>query len=220
MAFQPGEEVGHVDDAVFDDLGITGAEFAGDQGVEHARIGQHQARLIERADQVLSLGRVDCGLAADRGIDLGQQGRRDLNEIDAAQGQRRADARQIPDHAAAERDQRRLAVDPHFQQFAADLFQMGEILGLFAGLQHDGLARDPGGRQRLGEGRQVSRLSDVFIGNDDDPVRAQHRFDMLARIGQQTTADQDVVAARIQIDCQSFDGRFAGGSRGGAHSSV
>ena len=66
IAFQPIEEIGHVDDAVFHDLGIAGPQFAGGQGVEHACIGENQTRLIESAHQVLALGCVDGGLAADR----------------------------------------------------------------------------------------------------------------------------------------------------------
>ena len=42
-------------------------------------------RLMECSDEVLALGQVDAGLAADRGIDLGDEGRRDLDEPDPAQ---------------------------------------------------------------------------------------------------------------------------------------
>ena len=58
---------------------------------------------MERADQVLAVGRVDAGLAADRGIDLGQQRRRDLDEAHAPPHDRRREAGEVADHAAAER---------------------------------------------------------------------------------------------------------------------
>ena len=57
VLLQPGEECGVVDQAVFGHLGIAGAEDARAQRIEHARIGQHQARLVERADQVLAARR-------------------------------------------------------------------------------------------------------------------------------------------------------------------
>ena len=57
---------------VFHHLGVAGAEFALRQRIEQRGVGDHQDRLIERADQVLALAGVDRGLAADRGIDLRQ----------------------------------------------------------------------------------------------------------------------------------------------------
>ena len=39
---------------------------------------------MEDADEVLALRRVDAGLAADRAIDLREQGRRNLDEANAA----------------------------------------------------------------------------------------------------------------------------------------
>jgi hypothetical protein len=58
--------------AIFGDLGVTGAKLARRQRVEHRGIGDHQHRLMKRAEQILAMRRVDSGLAADRGVDLGQ----------------------------------------------------------------------------------------------------------------------------------------------------
>jgi len=71
--FQPFEEIVIVDQPVFDDLGVTRAEFALRQRVERRRIGEHQLRLVEGADEILAMRRIDAGLAADGGIDLRQQ---------------------------------------------------------------------------------------------------------------------------------------------------
>ncbi len=46
---------GVVDQPVFGDLGIAGAELAQRQRVEHVGVGEHQARLVEGADQVLAV---------------------------------------------------------------------------------------------------------------------------------------------------------------------
>ena len=70
---QPGEESLIAEQAVFGDFRIAGAELARRQRVEHRGVGDDKDRLVERAYQVLALRRVDAGLAADRGIDLGQQ---------------------------------------------------------------------------------------------------------------------------------------------------
>ena len=59
---------------------------------------------MEGADQVLALGRVDAGLAADAAVDLGEEARRDLHEADAAAQDRGGEAREIADDAATEGD--------------------------------------------------------------------------------------------------------------------
>ena len=73
-------------------------------------VGEHRERLVERADHVLAARVVDRGLAADRGVDLGEQRGRHLDERDAALIGRRGETGEIADHAAAERDDQRVAV--------------------------------------------------------------------------------------------------------------
>ena len=63
----------------------------------------HEQRLVERADVVLAGAEVDRHLAADGGVDLGEQRRRHLDEPDAAQKGRGDVAGEVADHAAAER---------------------------------------------------------------------------------------------------------------------
>src|SRR3546814_3601360 len=73
----PFKEMCVVDEAVFDDLGIARPQFARRQGSKRARIDEHQGRLMEGADQILSRRRVDGGLAAHRRIHLRRErGRR------------------------------------------------------------------------------------------------------------------------------------------------
>ena len=103
------------------------------------------ARLMEGADEVLALRRVDRGLAADRAVDLRQQRRRHLHEIDAAQQRRRGKAGDIADDAAAERDEHGAALDAERQDVLAQLGEMREVLGRLAGRQDDRVLRDAGG---------------------------------------------------------------------------
>ncbi len=55
VGLEPGEERGVAEQPVFRHLGIAGAEFALRQRVEQRGVGDHQDRLIERADQVLAV---------------------------------------------------------------------------------------------------------------------------------------------------------------------
>lgn len=65
-------------------------------------VGEHQKRLVEAADHVLPVPRVDGGLAADGAVHLGEQGGRHLDYADAAQDDAGGEARDVADHAAAE----------------------------------------------------------------------------------------------------------------------
>ena len=103
---------------------------------------------MEGADQVLAVRRIDAGLAADRGIDLRQQGGRHLHEIDAAAQDRGREAGEIADHAAAERDDEIVALDLGRDQRLADLLETGIALGALAFVDDDARRRDAGVRQR------------------------------------------------------------------------
>ena len=137
VGFEPGEKGFVAEHAIFRDFGISGAELARRQRVERRRIGDHQHRLMKRAEQVLALRRVDAGLAADRGIDLGQKRSRHLHEIDAAAQDRRRKAGEIADHPAAERNHQIVALDLRRDQRLRDLFETGISLRHLAFLDDD-----------------------------------------------------------------------------------
>ncbi len=111
--------------AIFGDFRIAGAELARRQRIEHRSIGDHQNRLMKRAEQVLALRRIDAGLAADRRIHLRQQRGRHLHEIHAAAQDRRREAGEIADHAAAERNDEIVALDLRRDQRLANFFEPG-----------------------------------------------------------------------------------------------
>ncbi len=54
FASSQAKKSGPVDQPVFGEFGIAGAEFADRQRVEHLRVGQHQLGLQEDADEVLA----------------------------------------------------------------------------------------------------------------------------------------------------------------------
>src|SRR5262249_37141403 len=75
---------GIAEQAELRDLGVAGAEITLRQSVEQRGIGDHQDRLMEGAGEILAVARVDAGLAADRGVDLRQQGGGHLHDMQAA----------------------------------------------------------------------------------------------------------------------------------------
>ena len=74
------------------------------QGGEDVEVAEHAGRRVEGADEVLALGGVDPGLAADGRVDHAEQRRRDLDDPDPAQPRRRDEAREVGDGAAADAD--------------------------------------------------------------------------------------------------------------------
>ena len=75
VVFEPGKERSITEQPVFDHLGVAGMDFgAGSSAYPYRRA---PLRLIERPDQILADAGIDAGLAADRTVNLGQQGRRD-----------------------------------------------------------------------------------------------------------------------------------------------
>ena len=73
LPLQPLEVRPVGDQAVLHRLRQSGAELPIGQRRERERIGHHRDRRVEGADQVLPLGRVHAGLAADRRVEHGEQ---------------------------------------------------------------------------------------------------------------------------------------------------
>src|SRR5690606_20162960 len=76
-------------------------------------------------------------LAPDRRVDLGEQGRRNLNEIDAPLVARRGEAGDIADDAAPERDEAGVAMELGVDELVEDAAQGRERLVLLAVRQDD-----------------------------------------------------------------------------------
>src|SRR5262245_14095202 len=98
---QPGEKSRVAEQSILGDLGVAGSEFALWQGVEQCGISNDQHRLVKGADQITAVPRLDACLAAARGIDFRENGRRHLHEIYAAPHARRSESSQVADDAAA-----------------------------------------------------------------------------------------------------------------------
>ena len=110
---------------------------------------------MEAADQILSARDVDPGLAAHRAVHLSQESRRDLHEIDAAEGDARGEAGEIANDAAAERQDGRLAVNAESQHRLDQTLQIGKTFRALAGREQNLLPSDTALRQRRLKRRQM-----------------------------------------------------------------
>ena len=197
VLLQPLEEFAVAEQAVLHHLGVAGAELALRQGIEQRGVGDHQDRLVERADQVLAVAGVDTRLAADRGIDLRQQRCRHLHEVDATAHDRRRKAREIANHAATQRNDQVAALDPRREHRVADLLKMHEVLGALARRNHDRRRAEPLERG-LGGGEMM--LCHRGVGDDQSLRPRTKPGDTLAEARQQAAADHDVVGALAKPD--------------------
>ncbi len=153
--------------------------------------------------------RVDAGLAADGGIDLRQQRRRHLHEVHAAAHDRRGEAGEIADHAAAERDHHVAALEAGIENAVDHILQCLETLRRLARRDGDLGRLDAGFLQALRDGRQMV-AGDVFVGDDRRAGSRQHRGDMTSGLGEKAGSDQDVVGAVAERDVDGLGGNGGG----------
>ena len=99
---------------------------------KHGDIDEHQLRLIEGTDQILSIVVIDPGLAADAGVHLGEQRGRHLHVGNAAQISRRGKAGEIADHAATKREHAGFSLQSFGDQAIVDRCQRFKIFMFFA----------------------------------------------------------------------------------------
>ena len=133
---QTGEKRRVENQAVFDHFRHAGGKFARWQRLQRLRIDQHPHRLVKRADQVLAQMMVHRDFAADAGIDLRQQAGGNLQEWHAAQICRSDKAGQIADHAAAQRQNRAVAVQAGHNRLGIQNIRLRQGLGRLS-CRHD-----------------------------------------------------------------------------------
>ncbi len=104
---------------------------------------------MEGADEVLAGEEVDAGLAAEGGVDLGEQRGGQADVADAAHVDGGEEAGDVADDAAAEGEQDGVAVGPGEGKLLGEGLDGGEALVRFAGgeKEHGGLL----GRGKAGE---------------------------------------------------------------------
>ena len=200
VRLQPAEEGGVRDERRLHDLREPGAQLPFRQRRQRIDVADDRGRLVEGADQVLAAGMIDAGLAADGGIHLGEQRGRQLHDRDAALVGRGREARDVADHAAAEREHRPVAVDAGPDQRVDDGGDVAERLLLLAARQD--ADRVVAACQAFLEPRQPQRAHRV-VGHDQELRRDRVAREQLAR-AEEPRPDQDRVGALAELHLQAL----------------
>ena len=135
---------GLAQEGVLGDLAAAAGPLARREGREGLGVAQHGVGLPERADEVLALGQVDPGLAADGGVDLGQQRGGDVHVGRPPVVGRRGEAGDVGHDAAADGDD---GVGPREAgpgEPAGQVLHRGERLGVLPVGDDAELGRDAG----------------------------------------------------------------------------
>ena len=199
----PREEAGVAEQPVLGHLGVAREQLAAGQRGQRVEVAEHQARLVEGADEVLALARIDRGLAADGAVDLREQRRGRLDEVDAAQQKARGEAGDVADHAAAQRDDQRAAFRAQVEQAVEQAAELVPVLGRLARRQLDAMGGDARGGEAGFQARGV-QARDRRVGDDEDAALGQERRAELARALEKAAADMDVVGPRAEVDAQEL----------------
>src|SRR5262245_33121991 len=101
VTLQPTEEFGVAKRAIFDDLGVTRKKLSSWKRGQQSNVRDDATRLVKDADEILSLGNIDRGLASDRRVDLGQKRGRNLHDVNASLKNSGCKARQVSDDTAS-----------------------------------------------------------------------------------------------------------------------
>lgn len=200
--FHVMEEFGIGDDAVFDDFGESGAQFAVGQAFEEGEIDEHGAGLMERADDVLPERMIHTGLTADAGVDLGDDSRWDLNVADAAHEGCRGESGDIADDAAAERDNDARAVESSFEKGFGEFLDAREAFVGFAGAHGAYDRLELCGAHEFRDAIRVDRR-DVGIGDDGDRTRGAQIVQRLGEFFDHAVADVNGIRSIAE---RNFDG--------------
>ena len=131
---------------VLGDLAQPAAVLAVGQRLQHARIREHATRLMERADEVLALGQVHTGLAADRAVDHREQRGGHLHDVDPAVVDRGREAGGVADDSPADRDDSALRSSPNCGEATAQLLDGCQRLRVLAFADREAFVLDAGSR--------------------------------------------------------------------------
>jgi hypothetical protein len=141
---------------------------------------------------------IDAGLAADRRIDLREQRRRNLDERNAALVDRRGEAGEIADDAAAERDQERPALGAELEQARQEIVKRRRILVHLAVGNDHGVAANAGVVEALPQRSEVEPRDDRI--RDDDGTRTGSEREPRRRVAQEAAPDVDRIGSIAEPD--------------------
>ena len=197
MASSQLKKSGVVDESVLHDLGKPSPYFTRAEGRERRGIAEHTPGLVEGADEILAAWKIDAGLAAHRGVHLGEQCGWHLQEIDAALVAGSGESGDIADDPSAERDDDTVACNTPLDQGALN-FREG-VQRLVALSIRDDVYVDAGcireGGAKLVEVERSHRL----VGDHEDVPVADVRGEQ-PPLADDAGADVNRVAPGPQVD--------------------
>jgi len=132
MIFHEAHEGSIPDDSGLDAFHEASAEFAIGKGAENADVSENCSGMMKAANEVFAFGKIDAGLAADRRVDLGEEGCGDLQVADAAHEDGGNEAADVTDDAAAECDEERSAIAAGADHLTKDVSDTFDGLVFFA----------------------------------------------------------------------------------------
>ena len=142
---------------------------------QQIEITEHPGRLVEAADEVLALGGVDAGLAADRGVDHAEHAGRHGDQLHPAQPGGRNEAGEVRCGATAEADTASERVKPALpstdQQWAAT----STVLAASASGTSIRTGSSPAGQQVTDPFRELDHGRRVDHRHPLDPLAEQSR---------------------------------------------
>src|SRR5688572_612589 len=150
---------------------------------------------MESPDEVLPRRNVDRRLAADRAVNLGQERRRDLDEIASAIDDRRRKARKVANDPAAERYDVILTFDAQLKKPIDDRSQTVPALAALARRDEDRFDSDAvqPRAQPL-----TQRLPDSLVAHHQQTAIAREWTEIFGCTTDQAVFDQDVITARAE----------------------
>ena len=156
------------------------------------QVAEHPGGLVERADQVLALGRVDPGLAADRGVDHAEQRGRHVHDPDPAQEGRGDEAGQVGRRSAADADDRVGAGEARPARAPSSRTPRPRT----SWPPRRRAPRWHAPRSRLQRGRRGSRDRSPTGPADGSPPPVVRRSEQAGQLAEQPVPDDDVVRRR------------------------
>src|SRR5579864_8853083 len=87
--------------------------------------------MVEASDEIFSRGKIDSGFAADRGVDLREECRRDLHVANAAHIDGGEEAGDVAEDSATEGEEQPIAVGSGAGELFGERFDAGEALMTF-----------------------------------------------------------------------------------------
>src|SRR5690242_13914635 len=147
---------------------------------------------MKRTYQVFSSHQIDTGFAADRRIDLRQQGRWHLHQRQSAQVNRGRKTSQIANDAAAQRQYQIVSLKTIFTEEIDSFFQLSKRLVTFAFTHQPGNGLEARGFQRPNDFAPV-QVKNALVRNESNPSRRLER-NQVAEVPPDTCADIDFAA--------------------------